>query len=93
MILASSAINLNLVSIKIYLLFLGSVSETASHPHKAVMIQPDLTEVWSINLMRSADLLFVPEVLSGEQTFKHVEAWYTNLYENFFSFLSRLPMK
>ena len=68
----SSTIIHNLLSVKIYLLFLGSVSEAVSHPHKAVMIQPDLTDEWSINLMRSADLLFVPEVLSGEQTFKHV---------------------
>lgn len=69
------------------------VSETMSHPHKAVMIQPDLTDEWPINLMRSADLLFVPELLSGEQTSKHFQAWYTNLYEIFFSFLSRLSMK
>lgn len=61
--------------------------------HKAVMIQPDLADEWLVNLMRSADLLFVLELLSSEQTFGHFQAWPTNLYEFVFSFLSRLPMK
>lgn len=93
MTLASSAINHNLVNIKISPLFLEFISETVPHPHKAVMIQPDLTDEWSVNLMRSADLLFVLELWSGEQTSKRFQACYKNLYEIFFSFLSRLSMK
>lgn len=86
-ILPSFVMNHHLINIKIYLFFLEFTSGTVSHAHKTVMIQPDLKDEWSINLMRSADLGFVPELLSGEQTFKHFQARDTNLYEIFF-FLS-----
>lgn len=86
MILVSSAINQHLVNTRISALFLEFTSETVWHPRKAVMMRPDLADEWSINLMRSADLLFVLELLSGEQTFKRFQAWCKNLYEIFFFF-------